>query len=344
MNTIEKPYKILTCASYGASGSGIVTNYFEEFDNIFNAGDMEFRFLQDFGGITTLEDCLVHSHHRLNSDIAIGLFKKVVDYQSGDFISKRYNRILKGEFKRISYDFIESLVEAKWDGHWEEDQVLSSKFKDILYYKVWTRIRRLLDRNRQYIGHYYPKRDMYFANPSYEEFCSKVKVYLNELFKIIDPKHDQNYIYLDQLLPPVNANRYFNYFDDLHAVVVDRDPRDYYLENVLRWGELYLPHKVEEYITVYKGLRKKIKEVEDHQNLLRVRMEDAIYKYEEFSNQIDSFVGIDSSHHVSPKTRFNPVVSINNTQLWKKRNVDMDIIHRIEDELSVYCYDYDQFK
>ena len=65
MNTIDKPYKIITCASYGASGSGIVTNYFEEFDNIFNAGDMEFRFLQDFGGITTLEDCLVHSHHRL---------------------------------------------------------------------------------------------------------------------------------------------------------------------------------------------------------------------------------------------------------------------------------------
>ena len=29
MNTIDKPYKIITCASYGASGSGIVTNYFE---------------------------------------------------------------------------------------------------------------------------------------------------------------------------------------------------------------------------------------------------------------------------------------------------------------------------
>ena len=73
-------------------------------------------------------------------------------------------------------------------------------------------------------------------------------------------------------------------------------------------------------------------------------MEDAIYKYDEFSKKINTFIGIDPTHHIFPKRNFNPSVSINNTQLWRKRKVDMDIIHRIEDELADYCYDFENIK
>lgn len=337
---MEKEYKILTCASYGASGSGIITNYLEEFDNIYNPGDFEFRFIQDFGGITTLEDALVHSHHRLNSDTAILLFKKYVDYQSGDMFAKRYSAIFRDEFKKISYEFIDALVEAKWDGHWEEDQVLSSKLKDVLYFKIWTRIKMYLDFKRKYIASYYPSRDMYFSNPSYEEFCFHVKKYLNKLFNVIDPSHSHDFIYLDQLLPPVNCNRYFEYFDNLHLIVVDRDPRDYYIENVIRWKEKYLPHDIDSYIMVYKGLRKKMYKENDHENIMRINMEDTIYKYSEFVDKINSFIGEDENHHINKLKRFNPNVSINNTQLWKKYNVDDGVIHKIEDELSEYCYTF----
>lgn len=338
---MNNKYSILTCASYGASGSGIVTDYLMEFDNIHNPGNFEFRFLQDFGGITTLEDCLVHSHHRLNSDVAIRLFKKYVDYQAGDLLAKRYNKVFKGEFKQISYNFINDLIEGQWKGHWEEDQVLSPKYKDWLYYKIWTRIKRIIELNRHYIGKYYPTRDMYFANPSYEEFIVAVRKYLNNLFSVIDKDHKYDYLYFDQILPPDNLKRYFQYFDDIHVVVVDRDPRDYYIENVLKWGEKYLPHDIDTFIKVFKGLRKKLSEEEITNNVLRVKMEDTIYKYNEFSKKIDEFIGIAPGHHVRPKQYFDPAKSINNTQLWKKRHVDMDIIKRIEDELGEYCYDFD---
>lgn len=338
---MNNKYSILTCASYGASGSGIVTDYLMEFDNIHNPGNFEFRFLQDFGGITTLEDCLVHSHHRLNSDVAIRLFKKYVDYQAGDLLAKRYNKVFKGEFKQISYNFINDLIEGQWKGHWEEDQVLSPKYKDWLYYKIWTRIKRIIELNRHYIGKYYPTRDMYFANPSYEEFIVAVRKYLNNLFSVIDKDHKYDYLYFDQILPPDNLKRYFQYFDDIHVVVVDRDPRDYYIENVIKWGEKYLPHDIDTFIKVYKGLRKKLSEEEITNNVLRVKMEDTIYKYNEFSKKIDEFIGIAPGHHVSPKQYFDPAKSINNMQLWKKRHVDMDIIKRIEDELGEYCYDFD---
>lgn len=338
---MDNKYSILTCASYGASGSGIVTDYLMEFDNIHNPGNFEFRFLQDFGGITTLEDCLVHSHHRLNSDVAIRLFKKYVDYQAGDLLAKRYNKVFKGEFKQISYNFINDLIEGQWKGHWEEDQVLSPKYKDWLYYKIWTRIKRIIELNRHYIGKYYPTRDMYFANPSYEEFIVAVRKYLNNLFSVIDKDHKYDYLYFDQILPPDNLKRYFKYFDDIHVVVVDRDPRDYYIENVMKWGEKYLPHDIDTFIKVFKGLRKKLSEEEITNNVLRVKMEDTIYKYNEFSKKIDDFIGIAPGHHVRPKQYFDPAKSINNTQLWKKRHVDMDIIKRIEDELGEYCYDFD---
>lgn len=338
---MNNKYSILTCASYGASGSGIVTDYLMEFDNIHNPGNFEFRFLQDFGGITTLEDCLVHSHHRLNSDVAIRLFKKYVDYQAGDLLAKRYNKVFKGEFKQISYNFINDLIEGQWKGHWEEDQVLSPKYKDWLYYKIWTRIKRIIELNRHYIGKYYPTRDMYFANPSYEEFIVAVRKYLNNLFSVIDKDHKYDYLYFDQILPPDNLKRYFQYFDDIHVVVVDRDPRDYYIENVLKWGVKYLPHDIDTFIKVFKGLRKKLSEEEITNNVLRVKMEDTIYKYNEFSKKIDEFIGIAPGHHVRPKQYFDPAKSINNTQLWKKRHVDMDIIKRIEDELGEYCYDFD---
>lgn len=337
---MEKKYRILTCASYGSSGSGIVTDYLMEFDNIYNPGDFEFRFLQDFGGITTLEDCLVHSHHRLNSDVAIRLFKKYVDYQSGDLLAKRYNSVFKGEFKRISYEFLNNLIEGKWKGHWEEDQVLAPKYKDWLYYKIWTRVKRFYDLNRHYIGKYYPTRDMFFANPSFEEFISAVKKYLNNLFTVIDKDHHYDYLYFDQMLPPDNLKRYFDYFDDIHVVVVDRDPRDYYIENVMKWGDTYLPHDIDTFIKVFKSMRKKLGEEQNSTCVLRIKMEDAIYKYEEFSKKIDNFIGIDSLHHIHPKQKFNPAISINNTQLWTKRKIDMSIIHRIEDELGDYCYDF----
>ncbi|MDE7089677.1 MAG: hypothetical protein K2O54_06115, partial [Prevotella sp.] len=51
-------YNIITCASFG---SGVVTDYFCEYYSIKNLGDYEFWFLQDYDGVSTLEDALVHS-------------------------------------------------------------------------------------------------------------------------------------------------------------------------------------------------------------------------------------------------------------------------------------------
>ena len=334
-------YKIISCASFGSSGSGVVTDYLQEFNNIYNPGDFEFRFLQDYGGVTTLEDCLVHSHHRHNSDTAIKIFIKYITYQCGDIFNKRYNQFFDNKFGEISWQYLNELIDTQWDGYWEEYMVMEPKYQSILKYKIWPRLMAFLNGNRKYRSHYLPHKTMYFSNPSYEYFIECTKRYLTRLFQTIDPEHKYEYLFLDQLLPSDNINRYFNYFDDLHVVVVDRDPRDYYIENVMRWGEGWVPKEIDKFVTFYAGVRKKLKDHEDNANVLRLKFEDTIYKYDKTMKELDSFLNLSEENHINKLKFFNPNRSINNTQLWKKYKISKDIMHKIEDELSEYCYEYE---
>lgn len=337
---MNQNYKIVSCASFGSSGSGVVTDYLSEFKCIYNPGDYEFRFLQDYGGITTLEDCLVHSHHRHNSDIAIKLFKKYVDYQSGDIFNRRYERFFGGKFKELSYRFLDEIIDAEWQGYWEEYQVLSPVIVTILKYKIYPRLLRLLSGNKGYIAKYVPRKKMYFANPTPEYFVECVQRYLESLFRVVDTTHRYKYLFFDQLLPSDDINRYFKYFKDLHVIVVDRDPRDYYIENVLRFGEGWVPRDLDKYIIFYKGVRKKLVPALDNPNILRIRFEDTIYHYDEFTKQINVFLNLSSEEHTCPFKHFNPEKSVHNTRLWEKMKVSPTIISRIENELGEYCYPF----
>lgn len=337
-------HKILSCASFGSSGSGVVTDYLLEFNGIFNSGDYEFRFLQDYGGVSTLEDVLVHNYHRLNSDIAIQNFMNYVDYQSGDVFSKRYERFFNGQFRKLSYQYLNKLIDAEWKGYWEEYQVFGNKFENALKYKIYPRLLRLLHGNQHYIARYVPRKKMYFSSPTHEYFCQCTKEYIRDLCKSVDPSGRYQYLYFDQLLPPTNINRYNHYFDDLKVIVVDRDPRDYYLENVERWGEGWVPSDVEQFIDVYKGIRNQINFETDAPNILRISFEDAIYNYDSFSEKINEFLGLSKKDHLYPKERFNPIDSAKNTQLWKSRSVDKHVIAKIEEQLGSYCFDFSKYE
>lgn len=334
-------YSVLSCAGFGSSGSGVVTDYLSEFDNINNFGDFEFRFLQDYGGVTTLEDCLVHSYHRQNSDIAIQNFINYINWQSGgDIFNKRYERFFHGQFRRISYDFLNKLIEVKWKGFWGEYLVITPRLLSQLKYKLYPHLLRLLNGNRRYIARYYPRKQMYFSQPTYEYFIKCVREYMNDLCYALDPEHQYKYIYFDQLLPPTNIKRYFNYFDSLKVIVVDRDPRDYYIENVIKLGEGWIPPKVDDFIKHYRALRRSVDTEVDNPNVLRIRFEDTIYHYNEFSEKINSFLDLSEEQHIYLQQKFNPQRSVHNTQLWKTIKVAPKVIQKITDELNVFCYPF----
>ncbi|OJV38888.1 MAG: hypothetical protein BGO29_10770 [Bacteroidales bacterium 36-12] len=334
-------YPIITCASYGNTGSGVITDYLLEFDNIYNPGDYEFRFLQDYDGVSTLEDALVHNFHRMNSDIAIRNFKRYIDFQSGNLISKRYEKFFKGDFKRISYNYIDKLVDLRWQGYWEQYQIITPKTESILKYKLLPRILRLLNGNKEYIAKYVPKSEMYFSSPSEEKFITITNEYIVSLCNALNKDGIKKTIFLDQLVPPLNLQRYLRYYPNMKVIVVDRDPRDHYVDNIMKWREGWIPLDINKYIEYFRGLRKNIEDEPDDHRVLRIRFEDAIYNYDAFTTKTNSFLEISKQDHVNPKKFFNPELSINNTQLWKKYVVNMDEIHLIEEELSAFCYKFE---
>jgi hypothetical protein len=142
------------------------------------------------------------------------------------------------------------------------------------------------------------------------------------------------------LVPPTNINRYFRYFDDLHVIVVDRDPRDLYLDNLLNWHERWIPTDINKFITLYRKTREKLPYEKENPGILRIKFEDSIYKYDDFSKTINTFLSLRKSEHKCPKTIFNPDVSVKNTQLWKRQKVNTDIVKTIEDNLGDYCYHF----
>lgn len=333
-------YNIVSCASFGSSGSGVVTDYLREFSSVKNFGDYEFRFLQDYGGVSTLEDALVHNYHRLNSDIAIQNFVRFIEYQSGDFLSKRYEKFFDGKFKAISYNFLNKIIDVQWKGYWEEYQILEPKWRVIFKYKIYPRLLRLLEGNRFYIARYVLRKPMYFSSPDANYFCRCVREYMNDLCAVVDPERKYKYVYFDQLVPPSNIRRYENYCDSLKVIVVDRDPRDYYVENVLELGEGWVPAEVSKYVKLYRKMREQLKREADSENVLRLRFEDAIFRYSDFSKQVNTFLGLTEAEHVCSQKFFNPSVSCRNTRLWEKRHVDQRIITEIGDRLGDFCYDF----
>ena len=65
--------------------------------------------------------------------------------------------------------------------------------------------------------------------------------------------------------------------------------------------------------------------------------EDLVYRYEETTEKINHFLGIEG---FANRSSFNPARSINNTQLFKKYTVYRDQIKIIETELKEFLYDY----
>lgn len=333
-------HKIITCASYGNTGSGVVTDYLLEFNNILNPGDYEFRFLHDYDGVSTLEHSLVHNFHRMNSDIAIQNFIRYIKFQSGDFTSARYEKFFNGKFKELSYEYIDKLVDVKWQGYWEQYQIISPKYKTLFKYKFLPRLLRLFDLNKSYIAKYVPKSEMYLSSPSEIEFIQHTNDYLKNLCKAIDPDDKYENIYFDQLVPPLNLQTYLRYYPDMKVIVVDRDPRDHYIDNITKWREGWIPSDLDQYIKYYKKLRQELVNEKQDDRVLRIQFEDTIFEYESFSNQINNFIGLAETNHINKKQFFNPQVSIKNTQLWKK-NMEFDsVIKIIETELGEYCYSF----
>jgi hypothetical protein len=129
------------------------------------------------------------------------------------------------------------------------------------------------------------------------------------------------------------------YFDNIKLIIVDRDPRDIYVDMVK--GKLLLSYdisktgNVDKYIKWHKKLRNSIKNIEDNNNILFLKFEDLVCNYQSSIKKISEFIGPNFTH-INQNKHFIPEESINNIGLWKQYDKQEEI-NKIKVEL---CCDH----
>lgn len=332
--------RIITCAGYYGTGSSAVTDLVTEFDTVKSLGEYEFRFLHDPEGIADLEYNLVENHNRHNSGHALKRYKKLVDFHAGNRLVKRYEPYFHGQWKSLSYQYIDDLTDFSFRGWWQYDLLdrgVGYYYRKLLVNKLY---KVTFGRRNESVLNVLPREITYCSRPTREEFTEKTKAYLAKLMQAANPENAPM-LMVDQLLPPSQIDRYLPYFDDLRVVVVERDPRDVYALEKMDWKTNVIPTQSPElFCRWYRYTRAHRKtEVYDPAHVLLIQFEDLIYRYEDTARRVCDFLGLKEEDHKRKKEKFDPAKSIKNTRRWEHFDLAADIAY-IERELAEYLYDY----
>lgn len=332
--------RFISCASYYGSGSSTVTDYVSEFNNVYSFTNEEFRFVQDPDGVSDLEYNLVENFNRHNSGHALKRFKKLVDFQSGNFLFKRYEKFFLGNWKKYSYEYIKNLTDFTYHGWWQYDLLDKGSLfylkkrllNKILHLTIWRKQpERCLNSMKNEIT--------YCSHPTEEKFLNCTRRYISQLFSSVCK--GSNIVMVDQIVPPTNLKRVLRYFDDIQVVIVDRDPRDIYVLEKYVWQDGIIPSDVETFCKWFKYTRAHRKD--DHNDASKVKFvqfEDMVYKYEETTSALAKWLRLNTDNHVNSKQIFNPAISVKNTQTWKRYPCNVKEIEYIENELEEYLYKF----
>lgn len=326
--------KIITCVGYHATGASVVEDLLRECDNMaYGRRGHEVRFLHDLDGVSDLEYHLVTDPHRSTSAPSI---KRFIRRYSKE---QQHIKVFGPHWTNLIIKYAESLAAIKFKGWRESDTEFLPQWR-----REYTRLKVIANHflpkkiRKPSWYDWYPDIETYYGRLTEEEFLYKTKELTDELCKLANPANKE-FLLLDQLASshnPQNVQRYFN--DEIKIIIVDRDPRDLYID-VVRHKVHKLPWDPKFFSIQYRLMRKNKEALQS--NVLHVNMEDMIYKYDEFTKKVFGFLGIDASlHHVHPREHFNPAVSVFGTRQWKRYPQFSDAINVLERELQDMLYDF----
>lgn len=332
--------KFISCASYYGTGSSAVTDFVSEFDNVFSFTNEEFRFIQDPDGISDLEFNLVECFNRHNSGHALKRYKKLVDFYTGNFLGGKYSNFFGSKWKELSYRYIDELTDFKYNGWWQYDLYDNGSFfyfrkriiNKLLHTTIWL---NKPEKNFNSLK----KEITYASHPTQDKFLKVTRRYIRDLFTSVIPK-GYDTIMVDQLLPPMNLNRYLRYFDnDIQVVVVDRDPRDIFVLSKYYWKDGIVPKDAKTFCKWFKYTRSHRKfELMDSPQVKFIQFEDMIYNYDETMNSLQEWLGLNRDAHIDKFKFFDPKKSIENTQVWKNKPEAKEEVAYISASLREYLY------
>ena len=179
-----------------------------------------------------------------------------------------------------------------------------------------------------------------------DNYNSASKQYISDVLDLMGRNHKYITV-LDQPYEACEPIRSFKYFDNPKAIIVDRDPRDYYIllkEIKRKLGLTYqVPcDTVDKFIEYYKLVRKSLPDIKEQKDVLFVYYEEFVYDYENAVEKIVNFTGLNC--HSRKGNYFSPLKARDTTELFKKHKEFEADIAKIEQELSEYLFHFDSYK
>ncbi len=324
---------LISVSGYGWSGSSACIDILKEFEG-FEALEGEFRIAKDPYGLADLEESLVRNWDFIRHDVAIKDFLnycKVLSRGTGLFrkVGKNFSNKLNIDFMLESEAYIANLADMSYFG-----DTSVYRYNIPAYSNFIMKLRSKLGKAN---GNY-----MHFARPNEDDFIKKTRSYINSLFKFYENCITTNTLILDQAIPTTNIINTSKYFENIKIIIIDRDPRDIYVNlvknNVLIGADLKNCDSAKKYIKWHNTLRNNKVCNDNSQKILRLNFEDLVGDYEQSIDKIIRFLGGDLIHK-NKYSFFNPnsLRAAGNVGLWKKYK-DQVVMGEIHKELEMYCY------
>ena len=325
--------KVAISTGYYATGSSAVLDFFKDMKNTLILDIDEVRFLQDPYGVSDLEFNLVENPHRHNSPNAIKLFKREVCRLEQNKRSA-YFKMFNGQFKKISFEYIDQLVDFSFLGYCHTDEHNLAGLSKVLF-----KIKKIFGKFLHFseAHNYLPKNVDYCSWPTEDKFLDATKQYTKKLTAAASLNAENlKLIAYDQLIPASNAKRYLRYLDDAKLIIVDRDPRDIYTQIACLRPDHVIPTDISQFCLWYRKTRLLSDACLNSENIMHVDFEDFVREFEGCAHRICDFIGIpfDEKKHVCKC--FDPAKSINNVHVYKKYPQISKQIKIIEKELNEY--------
>lgn len=329
--------KKIACVGFHDTGASVVDDLFREFDNVAQGfSGAECKVLHDPDGISDLEYHLVTNPNRLQTDLALDRFLRYAKHNK-----REYEKTFGKQWAPLCEEYVDSLVKFRYKGYsgWIIEKGLYYKYA-LLFKKALNRIRPPKYRHPAWYN-YFPNMTKFHASLNEDEFLNKTINYIEKLTSLIETNEKTEFVLIDQMVPCDVPEKYLKYVKDLKVIVVDRDPRDLFLSQIVIYKEHVLPSDPYQFCTFYKDIRKRC-DYKNTDNVLFINFEDTIYSYDETVDKILNFVGISKDHHKTKYKYFNPSVSIKGTKLWERYPEHVDKIKIIEKEIPEYLHNYNK--
>lgn len=335
---------IIGACGFASTGSSAVSDYLKEFEEnqVFDRFEFTIPYLPD--GLEDLEYHLMQHTCRDDScGIAIPRFRRYAKKMLIPTLMRNYH-VSQEQLEEIVEKFIQSIVQLEWKTIKRTDVLLNSSW---FFYRFGERMmkRRILPRIQRKVGHVvylWPCRKVEVSIYP-ENFEEAARQFIRNILTLIGADLNKN-IVLDQPFLGSNPVRSFRFYDNPKAIVVDRDPRDNYLftKLVLYKTENIMPvNDVKTFVKYYRLFRDNHPYKQPNDNVLCIHFEDMVYNYENTTEKIRDFCHL--PQNPSPKSIFDPNLSMANTQLYLRYPEYAADIEYIKKELPEYLFDFDKY-